>query len=130
MRRVKRQRQINFIARNFPSRRIAHMVFHITRLSHAPWNPRRAFKFSNHLVIWLTHNTSQRIQATSMRHANHNFFDATFCRSINNFLHRIYRRVTAFNRESLRARKSFMQELFEFFGANNFAQDFLFLIIA
>ena len=103
------------------------MVFHITT-SVAQIRRNIFFKFIENTVIRFAQCIHQNIQASTMRHADNDFFNALHRAFVDDGINPCNRRFTAFKRKTFFADEFFTQKIFKTNGFVELLEDAAFLI--
>ena len=123
MRRVRRQREMDFVIVEFAVGRGAQMILHVARTLHLGRIGAAAGEFVEKLAIGLAHHVGEHVEAAAMRHADDDFFDAERAAALDDLLQRRDHRLAAVEPEALGAEESQAREFLETFGLDQLVQD-------
>jgi hypothetical protein len=104
-------------------RRRAEMIFDVAGALDRVGIGRAALEFMEQRAMRLAHHLRQHVEATAMRHADHDFLHAEIAAALDDLLQRRNQRFGAVEAEPLGAGEFEIAEFLEAFGLDQFHQD-------
>ena len=123
MRRIGGERQMDLVVVELAIRRCAEMIFDVARAFDRVGIGRAALEFVKQRAVRLAHHLGQHIEASAMRHADHDFLHAEIAAALDDLLKCRDQQLAAVEAKTFGAGEFQVAEFLKTFGLDQLHQD-------